>query len=277
MAWIELHQAVWTHRKTFELAGLLDISETYAAAHMLRLWSWALDNAPDGSLSGISSRAIARGADWAGDAEAFVEALISAGWLDPDRAIHDWQDYAGRLIERRVSNTERMRAKRAANVQRTNPARAGATQPDTTVHNTTGPIPPVALQQSPADASASAPPKAQAEILRGLSDDAKAVLDHHREAHGRSKPAKLNPESAQALEEAVADLGLERLRESISFMARKIPAVPELSKAITAARTKRTNDAAPRASPPSQNGHGPPQSPNLPRASSQRISYLKVD
>lgn len=165
MAWIEVHQAVWTHRKTFELAGLLDLDETYAGAHMIRLWTWALDNAPDGNLSGLSARAIAFGAGWRGDADAFVDALIQVGWLDEDRAIHDWQEYAGRLIERRQSNTERMRAARAnrvasttggraTHVQRTTGACAGATVPDRTGPNPTGPITPVASQQPPADAAA---------------------------------------------------------------------------------------------------------------------------
>jgi len=173
MAWIEVHQAVWTHRKTFELAGLLDLDETYAGAHMIRLWTWALDNAPDGSLSTLSDRAIAFGAGWRGDAETFVQALVQVGWLDEDRCIHDWQEYAGRLIERRQSNTERMRVARAnrvasttggraSHVQRTTVACAGATVPDRTGPNPTGPIPPVASQQPPAEAAnhgADAPPK----------------------------------------------------------------------------------------------------------------------
>lgn len=164
MAWIEVHQAVWTHRKTFELAGLLDLDETYAGAHMIRLWTWALDNAPDGSLEGLSDRAIAFGAGWRGNAEEFVTALVQVGWLDEDRCIHDWQEYAGRLIERRQSNTERMRVARAnrvasmtggraTHVQRTTSACAGATVPDRTGPNPTGPTTPVPSEQPPADAA----------------------------------------------------------------------------------------------------------------------------
>lgn len=113
MAWIELHQAVWTHRKTFELASLLDLDETYAAAHVIRLWSWALDNAPDGNLSGLSDRAIAYGAGWRGEVGIFLGALVDAGWLDDDRRIHDWEEYAGRLVERRQENARRARIARA--------------------------------------------------------------------------------------------------------------------------------------------------------------------
>lgn len=147
MAWIELHQSVWTHKKTVMLAALVDIDEIYAAAHMTKLWTWALDNAPDGSLSGLPNKVIAFGAGWKGDADQFVDALVQAGWLDETEEgliIHDWYDYAGRLIERREANKERMRkaraskkTERATNVQRTNEERAEHVQglPNHTVPN----------------------------------------------------------------------------------------------------------------------------------------------
>lgn len=89
----------------------------------------------------------------------------------------------------------------------------------------------------------------QATILRSLSADARAILDWHRQRHGRRQPAKLTPESVRVLEEAVADLGVERLREAVSYMAGLIPPVPELSKAIRAARTKRERDENPGVTP----------------------------
>lgn len=82
----------------------------------------------------------------------------------------------------------------------------------------------------------------QATILRSLSSEAREILDWHRQCHNRRQPAKLNPESARVLEAAVADLGVERLRESVRYMAAKIPPVPELSKALSAAKTKRQMD-----------------------------------
>jgi len=101
---------------------------------------------------------------------------------------------------------------------------------------------------------AAATVKDQAAILRGLSAEAREILDWHRECHGRRSPAKLNPESASVLEAAVADLGLARLRESVQYMAGKIPAVPELSKAIAAARTKRQRDEAGGSAPAHRSG-----------------------
>ncbi len=110
MAWIEVHQSLLTHRKTIELAGLLNLPEVYAAAHLVALWSWSLDNAPDAALP-VSERIIARAAQWEGDASDFVQALLVSGFLDVDADryfIHDWDDYAGRLIEKRKANAARM-------------------------------------------------------------------------------------------------------------------------------------------------------------------------
>lgn len=116
--WIELHQSLWTHKKTLLLAAELGIDETYAAAHMARLWSWALDNAPNGELGNLPNKVIAYGAGWRGDPDRFVEAAIRIGWLDQTPnglLIHDWEDYAGRLIERREAARERMRKVRERN------------------------------------------------------------------------------------------------------------------------------------------------------------------
>lgn len=115
LAWIELHQSVWSHRKTLLLADALEIDPIYAAAHMIHLWTWALDNAQDGDLSGLPPRVIAAGAGWPGDPERFVAAVVAAGFLDQvgdSLLLHDWHDYAGRLMEQRRLNAERNKRKR---------------------------------------------------------------------------------------------------------------------------------------------------------------------
>ena len=90
MAWIELQQSLWTHRKTYALAEALSIDEVHAGGLVARLWCWALDNAQAdyehrrGLLTGVVPRAIAGGAGWKGDASSFFYALIDAGFLDND-------------------------------------------------------------------------------------------------------------------------------------------------------------------------------------------------
>ena len=117
MAWIEIHQSLPTHRKTLLAADALGITPVQLMGHMVAFWLWALDNVPDGDLDNISPRVISRAAQWEGNPEQFVDALISVGFIDETPtglAIHDWYDYAGRLIERRIAERERSRARRSA-------------------------------------------------------------------------------------------------------------------------------------------------------------------
>lgn len=106
MAWIELHQTLPSHRKTLRLRRLLQIRTPQAVGHLCMLWLWALDNAPDGDLTGFGADELAEVAGWTGrDPGRFVRALAEAGFLDagPEGALvlHDWSDYAGRLMEQR--------------------------------------------------------------------------------------------------------------------------------------------------------------------------------
>lgn len=131
MAWIELHQNLSNHPKLIRLAARLEVDRIKALGHIVSLWLWALDYAEDGNLKGFGAVEIAAGAGWPGDPQQFLKALQDCRWMDK-MAIHDWMDYAGRLVEKRVANRERMREKRARGVQRTTGARAGATIPNPT-------------------------------------------------------------------------------------------------------------------------------------------------
>lgn len=114
--WIELHQAVPNHRKTLHVADELGMAPIHVTGHLVGLWLWALDNAPDGVLR-ASVRTIARAAQWEGDPQAFIQALVRAEYLDETEnayAIHDWADYTGRLLElkERTRQTNRQRQRR---------------------------------------------------------------------------------------------------------------------------------------------------------------------
>lgn len=114
VAWIELHQTLPTNKKTVRLKNLLRIKTPQAVGHLCILWLWALDNAPDGDLSEFSTEEIAEFACWSGkNPDDFVNALIKAGFLDEDLHIHNWYDYAGKLVEKRKVDAERKRASRA--------------------------------------------------------------------------------------------------------------------------------------------------------------------
>ena len=114
MAWIESHQTLGTHLKLRRLARALGISRAQAIGHLHYLWWWAVDNAPTGDLSTLTAAEIAEVAEWADSEDVFVAALRQCRWLDPDGFLHDWEDYAGRLIAEREADRERKRLARVA-------------------------------------------------------------------------------------------------------------------------------------------------------------------
>jgi hypothetical protein len=120
-AWIESHQTLRDHPRKDQLAEELfsgtipDDAAEYAAVGLLHyLWWWALDYAQDGDLAPFSDRQIAKACRYAGDPTALVAALTRSGFITEERTLHDWYDYAGRLIEKREANAARNRAYRAA-------------------------------------------------------------------------------------------------------------------------------------------------------------------
>lgn len=149
MAWIELHQPLIRHPKTLHLTELLRVKRQLVIGHLATLWCWALDAAPDGGP--LTARDLKAGAEWDGDAQRFAEALAEARFLDRiegDRfMLHDWHEYAGRLVAKRRSNAERQRqfrerertrnALRNANITVTSASRNGATVPNPTEQNLT--------------------------------------------------------------------------------------------------------------------------------------------
>lgn len=146
MAWIELHQTLPQNKKTLRLKSILKISQAEAIGHLCMLWLWSVDNAPDGNLSEFYSEEIASISGWDKDPDEFLNALINSGFVDDNKTLHDWYDYAGRLIEKREANRTRMRNARAdknedcaTHVQNTCNARAGATLHYTTQHYRTVP------------------------------------------------------------------------------------------------------------------------------------------
>jgi len=122
MAWLESHQALRDHPKKDRLAELLfngttanDVADMAAVGVLHHLWWWALDYAQDGDLTKFTDRQIAKGCKWTGDGTLLVESLIAAGFIDrKPRRIHDWGEYAGRLIVKREQDRERKAKWRAS-------------------------------------------------------------------------------------------------------------------------------------------------------------------
>ena len=135
--WIESHQTLGNHPKRVKLTRLLRADPSYASLPLEiaaaatigllhQLWWWALDFAPEGDVTGMLAEEIAAAARWTGDPDLFLAALLECGnpeqgtigFLERSSAgrllIHDWYDYAGKLIQRRRQDAERKRLGRQA-------------------------------------------------------------------------------------------------------------------------------------------------------------------
>lgn len=97
----------------FKCAEALNISRVEMIGTLVCLWLWALDNAEDGLLDDVSNRTIACVCGFPEKkAQKLVDSLFETGFLDKDEerncyVIHDWNEYAGKLMERRKNDRER--------------------------------------------------------------------------------------------------------------------------------------------------------------------------
>lgn len=109
MVWIELHQTLPNNKKLLRLKRILKIKTPQAIGHVCLLWLWAVDNAPNGDLSSFSADDIAEVCEFTKDSEIFLKSLIEAGFLDNNLRIHDWDEYTGKLLEKRAYQKEQTR------------------------------------------------------------------------------------------------------------------------------------------------------------------------
>jgi len=133
--WIESHQDLRSNPKTRRAARALETTVPALMGHLHCLWHWALDHAEDGDVSPFDADDLADAAGWEGEAQTFVDALTNcgpgekAGFLEPDGligdpddgkrsplALHDWWEYAGKLIAKRRKDAERKARARARDI-----------------------------------------------------------------------------------------------------------------------------------------------------------------
>jgi len=113
MTWIKIDIDLINHPKTKKLARNLDISIPAAIGHLISIWTWSMKYAEDGNLGKYDQDQMASAAIWVADSTEFVSAMIDANFLENDFRLHDWQDFAGALLEKRAANAERERMRRA--------------------------------------------------------------------------------------------------------------------------------------------------------------------
>jgi hypothetical protein len=156
MAWLESHQTLADHPKRKRLSRLLGATKAATIGHLHLMWWWAMDYAQDGDLTRYTDDDLADAGGWDGDPGLFVQSLIESGFITVERTVHDWDDYAGRLIGQRSANAARMREARAKKkpvgvmAERTCNERAAHVQGlhNMTQHDmTTTPLPPAGGEQ----------------------------------------------------------------------------------------------------------------------------------
>lgn len=190
MAWIESHQELLTNPKTRRAAKRLGLPCVHLAGHLHALWWWALDHAFDGDLSGFDAEDLADAAEWDGDPDELVKALVDcgpgerAGFLEVDGptadgrtaalVLHDWGHFTAHLRARRDAASHAAHTRWHVNRRVVDP-QCRWCQDDADAHPT----------QSPQDAGAS-PGK--------CADDADAVPTHAvRNAPNLTEPNRTEP------------------------------------------------------------------------------------
>lgn len=132
-----VHHGTHRHRKTRRLSRSLSMADLgldleadkiprwVAMGILTAAWDELGDLEPDGNLSAYTAEDIADAIDFDGNADALVNALVEAGYLDKSGdgyAFHDWHLYEGGVLaaardreeQRREKDAARKREKRAA-------------------------------------------------------------------------------------------------------------------------------------------------------------------
>lgn len=100
-----------THPKTKELAFTLEIPLPHAIGLLELLWAFVAQQTPQGNIGKWSNQVIAGEAGWQDDADRFVDALISVGFLDENEdhrlLVHDWSDHAPNWVHAKLKKKGR--------------------------------------------------------------------------------------------------------------------------------------------------------------------------
>jgi hypothetical protein len=136
MAWIQLHQSAYTHRKTYRLAKAMGWDPCETVGRLAAMWCWAMDNAPGGIIPEEDSAALLYVMGKPTE-ERLLLAMIKAGYMEQvpgGYAICNWAEYGGRLEAARQADAQRKRTTRkakgassgqAADIQRTGGGQQG--------------------------------------------------------------------------------------------------------------------------------------------------------
>jgi uncharacterized phage protein (TIGR02220 family) len=90
--YVRIFTNFYSSRKTAHLQAVIGTDAFWVPP---RIWAYAAINQPDGDLSRYPAQVLANLIGYTGDATRMHQALLEAGFLDPDLRIHDWQEHNG--------------------------------------------------------------------------------------------------------------------------------------------------------------------------------------
>ncbi len=115
MAWIKLDESLPDNPKVIKVAAALRLDKDAVAGKLIRFWTWALNNREEGMLQKQDAGTLAEVMRYEGKPGRLVKALVSANLLlevEGGWRIHDWSEYAGNYVEKRMQAAERKQRQR---------------------------------------------------------------------------------------------------------------------------------------------------------------------
>lgn len=108
--WLKVEPAVVQHPKTARLAALLSVTPHAAVGILIELWGYCQEFQGDGDVTSCPQDVLRRVLGTSADNP--IEVLQKCGFVDADGKLHDWDEYAGALVERRRKEAARKRLER---------------------------------------------------------------------------------------------------------------------------------------------------------------------
>ena len=100
MDWFKVYSNIKGHQKRYRLEEALGVD--CGLHYLLLFWCYVCEYAPDGNISRITPKELARACEWRGDPETLWVAFETAGFVDTNengRIVHDWAETHKRFIE----------------------------------------------------------------------------------------------------------------------------------------------------------------------------------
>ena len=120
MSWIKVHQSIATNRKVLQAADVLRIPEAQMIGHLVLLWLWSIENAPEGRLI-VSEEMLRKVAGFPKPGRTFVDALVQAGLLQTDGdgryLIVNYDEHISPIVLATERNRRRVREYRERQVE----------------------------------------------------------------------------------------------------------------------------------------------------------------